>query len=271
MFKTASFHITKPCNMKCKFCYATFEDFKVSKMLTLSQCKSIVYKLYLEGLEKITFAGGEPMIFKDLDKLIKYSKSLGLTTSLITNGSFLTKDWISDIEPYLDWMGISIDSLNSHTNRSIGRTSKLNIDYTELFNLLKCFDFNLKVNTVVNNYNKNEILVDFIKQYEIKRWKIFQALKVKGQNDKNWNEIKVTTEEFNNYLLNNKYDRSVPEDNKLMTGSYLLIDPLGRLFENSKGRHTYSESILNITVKSALKQISLNKKTFLDRGGIYNW
>ena len=39
--KTASFHIVKPCNMKCKFCYATFEDFKVGKQMDLSDAKKV--------------------------------------------------------------------------------------------------------------------------------------------------------------------------------------------------------------------------------------
>lgn len=271
MFETVSFHITKPCNMKCKFCYATFEDFKVSKMLTLEQCKLIVYKLHLAGMQKITFAGGEPMIFKKLDELIIYSKSLGLTTSIITNGSLITEDWLKFLQGYLDWVGISIDSLNPETNTKIGRTSKMNIDYHELISMIKIMGFKLKINTVVNAYNWNESMLDFINYFKPDRWKVFQALRIKEQNDDHWNEIKVTDTQYEVFLNNHNYKHIVPEDNQAMTGSYLLVDPLGRLFENSEGKHTYSESILDVTVNTALQQINLDRKMFIKRGGIYKW
>lgn len=63
----------------------------------------------------------------------------------------------------------------------------------------------------------------------------------------------------------------VVETNELMTGSYLLIDPQGRLFENSKGEHSYSEPLHLSTVETCLSQINLNRDTFISRGGLYEW
>jgi radical S-adenosyl methionine domain-containing protein 2 len=269
--KTASFHIVKPCNMKCKFCYATFEDFKVGKQMDLSDAKKVINKLKSIGIEKITFAGGEPMLYKNLTELIIYTKNIGITTSLITNGSLITKKWLKYIEPYLDWIGVSIDSLDETINKKIGRTSKLNVDYYDLFNTLDKMNFKLKVNTVVNHYNKEDILLPFIQKYKIQRWKVFQALRVEEQNDAQWNEIKVSEEDFNTYLKNNNYINIVPENNELMTGSYLLIDPLGRLFENTKGKHTYSKSIIDNEITKCLEEINLNQEMFIKRGGIYDW
>ncbi len=98
-FETASFHIVKPCNMKCKFCYATFQDMHVINQLPKKDAFTILDKLKEAGLEKITFAGGEPMLYRWIEDVIRYSKSIGLTTSLITNGSFFTNEnivkWVS--------------------------------------------------------------------------------------------------------------------------------------------------------------------------------
>ncbi|WP_282071372.1 hypothetical protein [Polaribacter atrinae] len=44
-------------------------------------------KIAAAGFEKITFAGGEPMLCPWLPKLIKTAKELGLTTMIVTNGS----------------------------------------------------------------------------------------------------------------------------------------------------------------------------------------
>lgn len=270
MFETVSFHLVKPCNMKCKFCYATFQDFRVAKQMTLTQAKEIVFKLYNAGVKKITFAGGEPMLFKELDQLIIFTKSLGITTSIITNGSLLTYEWLDDMQGHLDWIGVSIDSLNPKTNELIGRTARNSTtNYFDLLGLIKSFGYRLKVNTVVNVHNQTEVLNHFIEYYDVERWKVFDTLKVEGQNDQQFDDIKST--DFNGFILNNVSDVMVVETNELMKGSYLLIDPLGRLFENSKGHHTYSDSLITNNINHCLSQISLNKVNFIARGGIYQW
>lgn len=43
-FETASFHIVKPCNMRCKFCYATFEDMHIVNQLSKYDAFKIIDK-----------------------------------------------------------------------------------------------------------------------------------------------------------------------------------------------------------------------------------
>lgn len=69
-FETASFHIVKPCNMKCKFCYATFEDMHVINQLPYEDACRILVKLKNAGMQKITFAGGEPLLYKHIKEVI---------------------------------------------------------------------------------------------------------------------------------------------------------------------------------------------------------
>lgn len=269
IFETVSFHIVKPCNMKCKFCYATFDDFKVAKQLSIDDIKIILDKLYNAGVKKVTFAGGEPMLYKNLDKAIIYAKSIGLTTSIITNGSLIKEQWLIDMQNHLDWIGLSIDSLNHNTNQLIGRQAKMTLDYNVIVTLINKYNYKLKINTVVNIHNQHENMTEFITHSKTTRWKIFDTLKVEGQNDKQFNDIKST--KFKEFIENNKHEAMVVESNELMTGSYLLIDPLGRMFENTSGKHTYSDSLLTNDVNTCLSQIQLNRNTFLERGGVYNW
>lgn len=63
----------------------------------------------------------------------------------------------------------------------------------------------------------------------------------------------------------------VVERNEDMIGGYLLIDPIGRLFEDTEGSHTYSDQLQKSTVEKCLKQINLKREVFEKRGGIYNW
>jgi radical S-adenosyl methionine domain-containing protein 2 len=113
---------------------------------------------------------------------------------------------------------------------------------------------------------------DFISWANPDRWKVFQALRVEGQNDKQFDEIKVLAGSYWSYIERHRNQMSlVPEDNEAMTGSYLLIDPQGRLFENSAGKHTYSSPLQNNDIEKCLSEINLNREMFVKRGGIYDW
>lgn len=271
-FETASFHIVKPCNMKCKFCYATFDDMRIINQLSKNDVFNILDKLKAKGLQKITFAGGEPLLYKRIIEVVTYSKAIGLTTSIITNGSLLTDELLEKLKGELDWIGVSIDSLNETTNNLIGRTNKKKINYLELCLKIKKAGFRLKINTVVNSFNCNDDLNNFIDKVKPDRWKVFQALRVEGQNDKQFDEIKVSKEQFESFISNHKHQKSiVVEDNEAMTGSYLLIDPQGRLFENSKGKHTYSKPLQDNDIDICLSEINLDREMFVKRGGIYEW
>lgn len=276
VFETVSFHIVKPCNMKCKFCYATFDDFRVGKQLNKYECFEIIEKLAKAGVQKITFAGGEPLLYKHIKEVIVYSKILGLTTSIITNGSLLEDQWLLEMKPYLNWIGVSIDSIYNVTNEQIGRTakgpSKYRHNYFELIGKIKSLGYQFKINTVVNAFNWDEDFNELISFAQPSRWKVFQTLRVKGQNDKQFAEIACTAEQFHEFIKNHSRHKClVPEDNEAMTGSYLLIDPLGRLFENSKGEHTYSDTVVGNDIDKCLSQINLNRGMFLKRGGLYEW
>ena len=273
MFETVSFHVVKPCNMGCKFCYATFEDFNVVNQLNYDDACTILYKLHRAGVEKVTFAGGEPMLWKHLQDAIVFAKGLGMTTSIITNGAMIKEQWLIDMQKHLDWIGLSVDSINYNTNKQIGRVHKgMPLDYYMLVSIIHKYNYKLKINTVVNAYNQYENLNHFINFANPLRWKVFQALRIEGQNDAQWDEVKVTDISFELYLKAHRNQKSlVPEDNEAMTGSYLLVDPLGRFFENSKGTHTYSDPVQNNTVEHCLSQINLDREMFVKRGGLYEW
>jgi len=63
----------------------------------------------------------------------------------------------------------------------------------------------------------------------------------------------------------------VPEQNELMRGSYVMIDPAGRFFDNASGMHHYSKPILEVGVKEAYNEVTISNEKFRQRGGLYNW
>ncbi len=276
-----NFHITKFCNMKCKFCFATFNDLKSFK-LNENDAKQIITEVANSGFKKITFVGGEPTVVKELKQLLKHAKSKGLVTTIVTNGSLLlVNNLLSNIHMYLDWIAISIDSINDETNRQSGRKFNNTVltqqFYKELLSKIKSYNINLKINTVVSKYNYKEDISSFIKEVNPERWKILQALYVSGQNNTHKEKYEVTNDEFSHFIQTHKNiitalnDKVVIENTNLIIGSYLMISPDGRFFDDTKGKHTYSQPILDIGIQNAIKQITFNKDKFQERGGIYDY
>jgi radical S-adenosyl methionine domain-containing protein 2 len=280
-----NYHLWEPCNFRCKYCFATFKDVRKTILpkghLPKDEALKIVDALSTEGFTKITFAGGEPTLCPWLIDLIKKAKSNGLTTTIVTNGSGLTEAFLEQVKNDLDWIAISIDSVSVTSNQKIGRFmgNKILPDfnwYLQKAELVKQFGIRLKVNTVVNQYNYNELqLGELINQLQPKRWKIFQALPVQGQNDEFFEELSISGEQLKVFVESNSVSNPainvVVENNERMRGSYVMIDPAGRFYDNTKGCHTYSSPILHVGVKTALNQINRDYDKFIKRGGLYDW
>jgi len=279
MIPTVNFHLIKACNYGCKFCYATFEDIKEKGLSEKAQYELIDLLAQSKMFRKINFAGGEPTLLPHIKELIKYAKSLGFETSIVTNGSRIDAKWVKEISTYLDILALSIDSIHDSTNIDIGRNEKGKVatkeKFLEISQACHLYGLNLKINTVISKYNKNEYLAEFINQVKPFRWKILQVARVEGQNDSQFDGVKVTTEEFHAFCEQNKQGllpeiKFVIEPNDIIRGSYLMVDMLGRFYDSSKGCHSYSKPILEIGVEEALQEISVSYEKFTQREGDYS-
>jgi radical S-adenosyl methionine domain-containing protein 2 len=281
---SVNFHLWEPCNMRCNFCFATFQDVKKSILpsghLPQDQAKLVVKKLASYGFKKITFAGGEPTLCPWLSELIRTAKQAGMTTMIVTNGSRLNDTFLLQNENYLDWIAISIDSLNPKTNLTCGRAisgkTSLTVDYYKsLVEKVKLHGYGLKINTVVNRKNVMEDMNEFIQFAKPKRWKVLQVLPIEGQNDDKVGEFEISETEFQNFVIRHQrltnITNLIPESNKQMKASYVMVDPAGRFFDNASGEHNYSRPILKVGVGEALKDVNNDFHKFIARGGIYNW
>ena len=72
---SVNFHLWKPCNMKCRFCFATFQDVGQDALpkghLPREDCLTVVDALAKAGFDKINFAGREPTLCPWLPDLIR--------------------------------------------------------------------------------------------------------------------------------------------------------------------------------------------------------
>ena len=142
--------------------------------------------------------------------------------------------------------------------------------------LLKDRGVRLKINIVVTRCNCDEDLTAFIAKALPERWKLLQVLPVKGQNDGLVDDQLITSEQFVDYVARNRRVEAlgvavVPESNDLMTGSYVMVDPAGRFFDNVAGIHLYSRPINEVGAEAALLEVSVDPIRFRLRDGLYDW
>ena len=262
--------MTSRCNMSCRYCFAHFKG-----VCELKQSESIylVQRIADYGFRKINFVGGEPTLVPWLKKALKEARNYGLITSIITNGWNIDRGWLDEHARYLDWIGISIDSLSPNINKKLGRKVhgvKIpdNKTYLDSINLIREYNVNLKINTVVNRLNKNESFQNIITKGHPEKWKIFQVLIIKNEN-MDALDLSVSRNEFNSFILRHSDLSSVteiyPEYCDDMKGSYLIIDPSARLVDNSQGTYQYSDCILDIGFKKAMEQVRVSSEKFQRR------
>ena len=243
-------------------------------------CIAVVEMLAESGFAKINFAGGEPTLCPWLSDLIGMAKEHDLTTAIVTNGTKITPDLLDSQNQTLDWIALSVDTVDPEKLTRLGRVTHSGPisedEYLRIAESIKERGIRFKINTVVTSETWEEDFTEFITQARPERWKILQVLPVQGQNDNQIQRDAITKEQFAAYVARNSAVEEdgivvVPEDNDMMTGSYVMVDPAGRFFDNTKGSHSYSDPIIDVGVDEALKSVSIDPQRFLRRGGRYDW
>lgn len=256
-----NWHITETCNYNCTYCFAKWG--KPNELhRSLDAIEKLLDKLanyFIHGDPEIkrtlgyqdvrlNFAGGEPMLLgSSFSTALGMAKQKGFKTSIITNGSYLLRSRFELPPNTLDMVGISFDSQQHPVRRELGRIDRkgnsFNIDELKLAiqNLSHTQKgLKTKINTVVNALNWEED---------------FSPL--------------ISDEQFSSFVERHS-GKGLPisaESNNTMTESYLMIDPNGRFYQNSKGMsgYSYSERITDVGVETALNQINFNCNRFKSR------
>ena len=275
-------HFWQPCNMRCSFCFARFEDVRAALPpghLPEGEALELT-RVLASRFDKLTFAGGEATLCPWLPALVLEAKQHGATTMLVTNGTRISEAYLSRFEGNLDWITLSVDSGEREVNQALGRAVSGRAfdaeDYVRLAELVRTAGVRLKVNTVVNALNVEDDMSGLLRRLRPEHWKPLQVLPVAGQNDQTVGPLLITADQFARFV-----DRHRPleaagvlmraEANEDMTGSYAMVDPAGRFFDNVSGRHAYSRPILAVGVDDAWADVTFMPDRFSARGGLYSW
>ncbi|MBZ9606988.1 GTP 3',8-cyclase MoaA [Clostridium estertheticum] len=145
--------VTDRCNLRCIYCMP--EQGIKSKnhvdILRFEEILKIVKAAEKLGINKVRYTGGEPLVMKDLDKLIyETSKLPGIDDIAITTNGILLSGMASDLKKAgLKRVNISLDTLDKEKFKSITRIGNLD---KVMESIDKCLTLGLKpvkINTVL--------------------------------------------------------------------------------------------------------------------------
>ncbi|MDL2260930.1 viperin family antiviral radical SAM protein [Methanimicrococcus sp. OttesenSCG-928-J09] len=271
--QSINWHITDRCNYGCKFCYV---QNLCNKITDIKKCESILSRFQetktdLIDIRKINFVGGEPLLHPHIMEFVKMSHDMGFVTSIVTNGSLLNEKNIGSFAPYLDWIGLSVDSASNEIESLLGRGNGNHVTHSKIVaQLVHDYDIKLKINTTVTKVNYEEKVHALISELGPHRWKIFQMLHIKGQNDLCLQNLSITDEEFA-YFKNQHEDVILRNNVKPtfefcndMKNSYIILDPVGNVLSNRTGE--YVSYTLDDLFENTEKIIDIQK--YISRGAI---
>lgn len=161
------------CDRKCIFC-ETGSKYSFST----EEAKEFITSQKENGLKEIRFAGGEPLLRKDIYNLISFSKESGLRTSVITNGSSLNKILVEQLKS--SGLDLVILSFFSHKkcifDKMAGKTGAFEESINGLKSLSKA-GIETFINIIITKQNYTELksILSFLfnKFAYIKKYKFF--------------------------------------------------------------------------------------------------
>lgn len=112
------------CNYRCEMCDLHITDAKLKKKglkeLDTEGFERVLKDMASLGVAGVSFTGGEPLMRKDIARLVSYANGLGMFTHLSTNGYFLDKDMAGSlVNAGLDSVTISLDGALPATHDAI--------------------------------------------------------------------------------------------------------------------------------------------------------
>jgi len=149
--------LTEHCNLDCYHCFRHIAHQKSD--LNLDVLSKLSEKVKETSVKSVRITGGEPLLIKDIEKLIFSFSKYGLRTSIGTNGTLLSPQKIKSLKNAgINEIWISVHSNNAHTHDKL--SGKIGSFHSMLNAINECIiqGINIDVNFPVSRYNIQDTL-----------------------------------------------------------------------------------------------------------------
>lgn len=154
--------VTDKCNLRCKYCMPKdgVENLCHDDILTFDEIITICKSMVKLGIHNIKITGGEPLMRKDIVKLISAIKNIeGIEKVTLTSNGILLYDYLEQLEQAgLDGLNISLDTLDKKKYNEITKTDGLDSVLKSIEKATKTSIPCIKINCLaIKDFNEDEI------------------------------------------------------------------------------------------------------------------
>ncbi len=153
--------LTDKCNFKCSYCMPEgMENFNVNE-LTYDEVISMCNALAQLGITKVKLTGGEPLLHKDIIKIIRDIKKIdGISEVTLTTNGLLLDRYLEELKQAdVDSINISMDAVNRDLFKSITKVDGVDKIISTLKKTQALNMKNIKINCVlIKDCNEREYI-----------------------------------------------------------------------------------------------------------------
>lgn len=146
--------ITDRCNLRCTYCMPAegIEAIPHAEILTFEEIVAVCRAFASLGVKHIKVTGGEPLVRRDADVLIRKLKAISAieTVTLTTNGILLPCYMGKLVDAGIDGINISLDTLNPQEFRELTRGGNLEEVLEGIRIAVTCENVTVKINCVLD-------------------------------------------------------------------------------------------------------------------------
>jgi len=155
--------VTDRCNFRCTYCMPAdnVEFMDRSNLLTFEEIQRVVTVVAKLGIHRIRLTGGEPLMRKDLPRLIKMLNEVdGIDDIAMTTNAYFLKDQAQSLrDAGLKRLNVSLDSLDPEKFHEVNRRDCLQAVLDGLNAARNAGFKSIKINAVaVRNFSETEIM-----------------------------------------------------------------------------------------------------------------
>jgi len=154
----ATVSVTQKCNSRCYYC----DIWKSQECIcdpTIEELDKIFFSLKELRVKAVSISGGEPLMRKDIEKIILHIKDYHMGAQVVTNGLLLSKDKYRElVQARIDSIVLSLDTLDPKIYEKL-RGVSFKVAKQALESLVYVREQNSQVDVaiscVINRYNIN--------------------------------------------------------------------------------------------------------------------
>ena len=206
--------VTDRCNFRCDYCMPKeifgddFVFLPKDELLTFDEMVRIAQVYTKIGVKKIRITGGEPLLRRDLDKLIYQLNQLeGVEDiGLTTNGLLLKKHGQKLYDAGLRRINVSLDAIDDAVFQAINNRNIKASTILQQIDYAVAIGFQVKVNVVVQKGVNDDQIVPMVQYFKDKDVQIRFIEFMDVGNDNGWDFSKVVSKDEMLEMIEQNFD-----------------------------------------------------------------